>query len=134
MKTEFVLFLNTVSKRLWLGFLLYSLIFIPVIVIHYPYYYGDAYMGLALGAFYQWSLLKSVSNPTGKWQALGSLVRIAVLGFVIVWLGQGDLTRITIVIFGCLSYKGGALSEVIYQAWLLPWYKSLESQLNDEQS
>lgn len=117
---------DNLKNRLWFGFFVYSLLFLLVTVLFYPVYLKDAIGGLCLGAFYQWSLLKSVLiPPAGEtsikksvWQSVGSLIRIVGIAFLIVWLGQGNLTATTIVIFGCLSYKGGALAEVVYQTVL----------------
>jgi len=107
--------LNTLPKRLWAGWVVYGLIFISTLLRINADQVSYGLLGLALGAFFQWSLYRSVQNPAGKWQALGSLIRMAGVSGVIVWLGGGDLAKTTIVILGFLSYKGGALVEALYQ-------------------
>jgi hypothetical protein len=92
-------------QRVWLAYVLLTLVSLAVVSVFYPLALNPLSNGYALG----WSYLASLWLTAGRLPIgaqLGvSLARMALFGVAIGVLGQGRIFETAVVILGCLSYN-----------------------------
>lgn len=93
------------KRVLWRGTLLLDLLYILGVAILWPGLAKVAFMGCALGLGYLWSLFFNAEHPKRKIQFAFSLTRIMILAYGIVYVANGRMNELALVICGFLSYK-----------------------------
>lgn len=94
--------------------ILFSVAVTLLLLIFYPAYAIYYSLGTAVAFGYLFSLFLSVEAPKRRLTIVLSIIRMALVGFLLVWLGQFRLLETTVVFSGFLSYKCVLVAQIIW--------------------
>ncbi len=104
------------KRRLWVGTLALDALMLVVTWWQWPGLFPYMVWGVGLGVFYLWSLIFNAEHPKRKVQLVFSLIRMALLAYIIVSVSGARIQAVAIVICGLLSYKVILTVEYVLQA------------------
>lgn len=104
------------KRRLWIGTLALDALMLAVVWLKWPAQLPYMVWGAGLGLFYLWSLIFNAEHPKRKIQLVFSLIRMALLAYIIVSVSGARIQAVAIVICGLLSYKVILTVEYVLQA------------------
>ncbi len=93
------------KTRLIRNTLIWSALVTGILLIVYPKVVRPYVLGALLGYAYLFSLFLSVESPKRVFTIIISMIRMAIVSFLIVWIGQFRLLEIGVAFCGFLSYK-----------------------------
>lgn len=107
---------SKLKKKLWIGSLIVQALLLIGVAIFRLYDLKIVFMSTLLGCFYLWSLLFNAEHPKKSWQWSFSLIRTAVIAWLIVQLSGAKMPELALVFIGLLSYKLVLMVEYVIQA------------------
>lgn len=85
-----------------------------LLLVFYPTYAIYYSLGSTVAFCYLFSLFLSVEAPKRRLTIILSIIRMALVGFLLVWLGQFRLLETTVVFSGFLSYKCVLVAQIVW--------------------
>lgn len=99
------------ARALWLGWALWSAVYLAVVAWGWPALLKTAGVGVCLGAAYQASLFWNARHPRAVGAQLAfSAARALAFALMIALVAGASGAKLAIVILGFLSYKGGVVA------------------------